>query len=280
MKTTTKIDFIAEIGSNWYAPGQNGLERAKKLIKSAAGSGATAVKFQYFKADKLYREPQKAYSLKHLELPYVWLPELKQTAVECGVEFICTPFFIEAVAQLLPFVQRFKIASWDLTYTPLLEEIAKTGYPVILSTGAAFFQEIDNAVDIFPEAKNITLLHCTGGYPTEPKDMVLRRIVDLAEEFYPVHVGLSSHCLIPSVTAASVLYGAEVIEVHYDLQDKLGAETGHSYTPQRFEEMVKMAKLLLEAKDCGCEQTLTDAVARNSYYRDESDWLRPVLNPQ
>lgn len=273
-------EFIAEVGSNWYVPTEKGLERAKKLIESAAKSGADVVKFQLFRANELYRDSVKQGSLKHLELPLEWIPALKQECDNNGVEFLCTPFYVDAISVLSNYVQRWKIASWDLTYKPLLTAVAETGMPMILSTGAATFPEVDEALKPFTELDKVTLLHCTGGYPTEPRDMVLRRILDLATEFFPVHVGLSSHCIVPHITAASVLYGAEIIEVHYDLKDKLGAEASHSYSPQSFTEMIKLANQLGEAKDCGCERTLVDAIARNNYYRDPSDWLRPVLNPQ
>lgn len=277
-------EFIAEIGSNWYASGENGLERAKKLIKAAAMSGADVAKFQLFRVEKLYREKKDQTPRKHLELPLGWIPELVKTCDENGLEFFLSVFYPEAVDETAEFVSRWKIASWDMTYKPLLEKVASTMMPVVMSTGAADFDEVDDSLSILTDngthPDDITLLHCTGGYPTRPEDMQLKRILDLATEFFPAHVGLSSHCTVPYVTAASVLYGAEIIEVHFDLKDKAGAEANHSYTPQTFSEMVKMAKTLLEAKDCGCVRTLDDAVARNNYYRDESDWLRPVLNPQ
>ncbi len=282
---TKTIEFIAEAGSNWYVPGVNGLERAKKLVETAARHGANGIKFQLLKADKLYRKEEKIASLKKLELPVEWIPELYDTCSAHGIEFLCTPFYLEAVNILNPFVNRYKIASWDLTYTPLLKAISKTGKPVILSTGAATMEEVEQAlVTLRPDPEHlcddVTILHCTGGYPTNPNDMILNRILDLATDFYPAHVGLSSHCKDPHVTASAVMYGAEIIEVHFDLADKLGAEAGHSYSPKEFAEMVALAKKLGSAMDCGCERTLVDAVARNSYYRDESDWLRPVLKPE
>lgn len=276
--------FIAEIGSNWYVPGVPGLARAKKLIKKAAEHGATAVKFQLFKAGKLYREASKQNSLAHLELPPEWIPALWQECGDNGVEFMCTPFYEDAVGILEPFVKRYKVASWDLTFSPLLKRIGKTNKPVIMSTGAATLEEVETAVlNLRPNESDscddITLLHCTGGYPTGIQEMQLDRILDLAAEFFPVQVGLSSHCKSGVITASSVLYGAKVIEVHFDLEDKLGAEAGHSYSPKEFSKMVKLANDFALAKDCGCDTTLVDAVARNMYFRDEEDWLRPILQP-
>lgn len=279
-----KVEIVAEIGSNWYAVGQNGLDRAKRLIESASKNGADTVKFQMFRANQLYRDADKQTAVKKLELPESWIPELYQVSKDNGVEFFCAPFYLDAVDVLADYVQKWKIASWDRTYTPLLEKIATFGMPVVMSTAAATLPEVDESLNILVEGgidlNDITVLHCTGGYPTEPRDMIMNRINDLAAEFFPVHVGLSSHCIIPAVTASAVWYNAEYIEVHYDLKDKAGAEAGHSYTPQTLSEMVKLARMFLEAKDCGCERTLVDAVARNMYYRDPSDWLRPVKEPK
>lgn len=278
------VEFIAEAGSNWYATGQNGLDRAKKLIESSAKNGADIVKFQLFRAEKLYRDKGNIAQLKPKELPLSWIPELVKTCDENGVEFLLSVFYPEAVDEVAEYVSRWKIASWDMTYIPLLQKIGKTGMPVIMSTGAAGLDEVDESVNVLLEngtdPDELTLLHCTGGYPTDYRDMVLKRIVDLAQEFFPAHVGLSSHCVVPAITASSVLYGAEIIEVHYDLKDRAGAESGHSYTPDKFSEMVKLANMFVEAKDCGCERTLPDAAARNMYYRDPSDWLRPVKEPK
>lgn len=274
------IEIIAEIGSNWFAPGKNGLERAIALIKSAADNGADVAKFQLFRAESLYRDKDKQAGVKHLELPLEWIPQLKKVCDDNEIEFLLSVFYPEAVNQVKGYVQRWKIASWDMTYIPLLEAIGKTKMPVIMSTGAAGLDEVENSLEVLIENgtgyENITLLHCTGGYPTQPRDMVMNRINDLAAEFFPCYVGLSSHCVVPAVTASAVWYGAKVIEVHYDFGDGLGAEAGHSYNPKTLAEMIKLAKMFEEAKDCGCASTLTDTVARKMYYRDPSDWLRPI----
>ena len=284
MKAELKLEFVAEIGSNWYTGDSGGgLDRAKELINSAASHGADAVKFQLFRADKLNRDGGEA--IKGMELPVSWVEELFDHASSRNVEFLCTPFYVEAVRILNPYVKRWKVASWDLTYAPLLDEISKTGKPVILSTGAATTDEIESAVidHLRPRKEqlcnDITLLHCTGGYPTQPQDMMLVRIGELGAEFFPSHVGLSSHCTDIAVTASSVLYNAELIEVHYDLEDKKGVESGHSYTPSQFAKLVVLANKLRAAQDCDCVMTLSDKVARNMYRRDPSDWLRPVKNP-
>lgn len=277
------VEFIAEIGSNW----RNGsLAKSKKrlfnLIDSAAHHGANAVKLQLFKADLLYRDTNKAKQVKEFELPIKWLPEIVEFCNKVGVEFLCTPFYPDVVDILNEYVSRWKVSSSDITYVPLLEKIRDTGKPVLLSTGFSTMDEVEAAIEVLAPDTNIvpehiTLLHCTGGYPTVIEEVNLKRILDLAETFFPLKVGFSVHTVLPHVVAASILYGVEVIEVHYDLADKEGVETLHSFTPNQFETLVQMTMDISLAKDCRCEMTLGDTIQRTSARRDPGDWLRPVL---
>ena len=277
------IRFVAEISSNWRAgTDAQSKKRALELIKQAARHGATDVKFQLFRADLMTRNPNPA--LRSLELPVGWLSELHRCAEDNGVQFGCSPFYVDAVRELYPFVSEYKVASWEITHVPLLEAIRDTDKNVVMSTGAAIFPEVDEALEILrPETDmaasdfGITLLHCTGGYPTRPEDLTLRRVLDLGDNYFPLNIGLSSHCIVPEVTAAAVLYQASMFEVHFDLEDRKGVENGHSYTPETFAKLVKYANLFKEAMDCQCEFTEDDLSAREQYRRDPSDWLRPYL---
>jgi sialic acid synthase SpsE len=289
------MNIIADIGSNWrLGSDTESRKRASKLIKEAVRHGANTVKFQLFKADKLYREPKKG--LSNLELPPEWLRSLKRETGDLGAEFLVTPFYLEAVDLLEEIeVERYKVASSDSTYTPLLERIGKTDKPVVYSTGAATFEEVENGIIALrpdEEVENgiialrpdyekqtptdVVLLHCVPNYPAPLEDLQLKRILDLATEFFPMDVGFSSHCMLPHLTASSVLYYANTIEVHFDLTDQAGAESGHSYTPQMLSELVKMTQQYKLALDCKCEQTFSDFDARKHAYRDPSDWLRPI----
>lgn len=271
------VEVIAEIGSNWRVSDDAGenLGRTLKLIDAAASCGVNTVKFQLFRADKLYRDQSRVEQLKPYELPVEWLPEIVGRCNENEVEFLCTPFYLDAVDILGEFVKRWKVASPDIVYDPLLDKISNDVKPVLLSTGFSHVKEIRNALDIL-EPLDVTLLHCTGGYPTPVCDMNLRRLLDLGEHFFPHRVGFSSHTPVPYLVASSVLYGAEVIEVHFDLDDGLGIETKHSFNPKQLEELVKMARQFEEAKSCGCDMSLDDTVQRTQARRDPSDWLRTV----
>lgn len=281
------MKFIADIGSNWRVSSSNSenFERAKKLTQRAIVNGATHVKFQLFRADSLYRQEKLRRDLRKFELPVEWLRELQETARSMKAELLVTPFFPGAVDILENLnVPEYKIASWDITYEPLLQRIYETGKPVIMSVGAAFDEEIDKALEIIaPEGRDlseITILHCTGGYPTPPEEAVLQRIVELAGRYFPIRVGFSSHIANPLATAATVLYDVQTIEAHFDLEDRIGAESEHSLIGKEFREMVDFAKLLNTMRDCNCAQTFGDFNARMAYYRDPSDWLRPVLDEE
>lgn len=275
------MDFIAEIGSNW-AVGDNPKKRAIHLIKAAANSGATVVKFQLFKGEWLYRDYEKARAMQLTELPTAWLRELKKCTEELNLEFLVTPFYCGAVDILENLgVNRYKIASWDITHIPLLKKIASTKKPIIMSTGAATLEEIDEALTILrPDVEapdDVILLHCTGGYPTPIEEVNLQKMLDIGGEFMPLRTGFSCHIIDPVIAASSVFYMGEVIECHLDLEDRIGAETTHSFTPQLFAEMVLLARRMKKAQNCNCEMPFFDFDARQNYRRDPSDWLRPPL---
>lgn len=278
--------FIVDIGSNHAIQGSSpNKQRAFKLIESAAESGATDVKFQLF--DVLYRDKKTQQNVDKLALPKEWVSDLADCCTANNVNFLCTPFSVEAVDFLDPYVSDFKIASWDITFKPMLEKIGKIGKPVILSTGGATIKEIKDAVrwlygDKLSDSQyvknHLTLLHCTGGYPTPPQSMQLNKILEIGTvlgQIIPT-LGVSSHCVDPYVLASSVLYSCETFEVHYDLSDKKGTESTHSYTPSLFQEFVRYAKLIQLAMKYDGILDDYDKFARDNYRRDSSDWLRPI----
>ena len=275
------VEMIAEVSSNHMGK----LDRALMLIEAAAVAGADTVKFQYFHAETLWRENDPRYhTTLPLSMPPAWIPRLQQQCSDQGVSFLCTPFSEEAVLCLQDHgVTRYKVASGDITYFPMLQRIAQTGQPVILSTGFASYLEISRALDILDPRgernKDITLLHCTGGYPTKPEDMALRRILSLGEEFW-CPVGLSSHWREWYLDLIGVAYGVVCIEKHFDL-DGAGIEAGHSLFPMEFRSLVEAVKKAHDAVGDRWinEGTMSqdDLYARINYRRDESDWLRPVM---
>src|SRR6202012_2063515 len=154
--------FIAEASSNH---GRD-LSRALAFVDAAADAGCDAVKFQLFKIDRMFAPEILAQSPKHRaraewELPLSHLAPLAEHCSARKIQFSCTPFYLEAVAELAPFVDFYKVASYELLVSDLLKACARTGKPVVLSTGMATMEEIRAAAKVLRDAgaKDVTLLH-------------------------------------------------------------------------------------------------------------------------
>lgn len=269
------VEIIAEVGSS-----HNGdLNTALELIKTSALAGANTVKFQLFTPDLWHASDPRHDKIKPFCVPESWLPRLIAECDEWRVEFLCTPFSLHAVETLEKLgVKRYKVASGDLTYTPLLAAIAQTHKPILLSVGFSTDVEIEKAIDDLG-GYNITLLHCVGGYPTLPIHANLRRILDLWQNFgfkYNAQVGVSSHLREWWVDVAAVAFNAKVIEKHVDLPGRPGPEGGHSLDPLDFADFVLSVR---DMKDAMTKQTAfcdDDEYARLHYRRDPDDWQRPL----
>lgn len=221
---------IAEAGSN-----HNGSrEQAHRLIDVAADAGADAVKFQVFRADRLYAKSAgtSAYLgidtpihdlIADLELPHDWLPELAAHCRERRIAFLASAFDEESVDAVDPFVPAWKVASYELTQLPLLRHVASKRKPVILSTGTADLAEVRRSVDATYAAGNraLILLQCTAAYPAPLESLNIRAIGTLKEAF-GVPAGLSDHSRDPILApVASVAAGANVLEKHVTLSNDL-----------------------------------------------------------
>ncbi|MGH9694837.1 MAG: N-acetylneuraminate synthase family protein, partial [Bryobacteraceae bacterium] len=200
------VRFIAEASSNH---GRD-LSRALAFVDAAADAGCDAVKFQLFKIDRLFAPEILAASAKHRarkdwELPLAHLAPLAVHCRDRGVEFSCTTFYLEAVAELAPYVDFYKIASYELLFAPLLEACAATGKPVVLSTGMATMEEIKTAAARlkFAGAEAVTLLHCVSAYPTPPNEANLSAIAAIRDAT-ACEVGWSDHTRRPAVIERAV----------------------------------------------------------------------------
>src|ERR1700761_3134775 len=228
--------FIAEASSNH---GRD-LDRARAFVDAAADAGCDAVKFQLFKIDRMFAAEILAQSPKHRarsewELPLDHLAPLAEHCSARGIQFSCTPFYLEAVAELAPFVDFYKVASYELLVTDLLKACARTGKPVVLSTGMATTDEIIKAAATLKAAgaSNITLLHCVSAYPTPASEANLSAIAQI-REMTGLKTGWSDHTRRPAVIERAVpRWGAGGGEFHLDL-DGQGAEyaAGHCWLPQ------------------------------------------------
>ena len=242
------VNFIAEISAN-----HNGsLERAHKPIDAAVEAGANSVKFQTYTADTMTLDlPQFSVSEDH-ELwggrtlyslyqqamtPWEWHGELFEHCRKRGVKPFSSPFDVTAVDFLESLdAPMYKIASLETSDHELIRKVAETGKPTIISTGATYFDEIGELVDVFRSTGNnqLTLLVCTSSYPASPADANLRRM-QLLRETFKVEVGLSDHTLGVGVSIAAIALGATAIEKHITLnRSDGGADGAFSMEPSEF----------------------------------------------
>jgi len=239
---------IAEAGSN-----HNGdLEIAKELIDVAVDAGADAVKFQTFRAEDMYVEEsgeveyldddRSIYEIiESMEMPYEWIPKLREYCHEQGVQFLSTPFDERSAEQLAEYVPAWKVASYTSSHVPFLEYLAETDKPIIMSTGAHEFGEIAESVEVLREAgvSDLVLLQCVAAYPTPLSEINVRVVETLRREF-DVLSGLSDHTLDPvTAPSAAVSLGGVVVEKHFTLDKSMeGPDHQFALEPDELDRMV------------------------------------------
>lgn len=271
--------FIAEVSSNHHQD----LQRCLNFIDCAAEMGCDAVKFQLFRIDQLFAPEVLARSADHRrrrewELPSEWLPDLAAHCRQRNVLFSCTPFDLDAVSLLADHVAFFKIASYELTWPDLLIEVAKTGKPVLLSTGMADLDEVRQAAETIKAAgcNNLTLLHCSSAYPTPPKQANLAAI-ETIRAATQVAVGWSDHTRSPAVIHRAVhRWQASCIEFHLDLEGDGGEyATGHCWLPREMAPVIADVRLAFQADGSGAKEPNAVELPDRPWRADPSDGLRP-----
>jgi len=287
--------IIAEAGVN-----HNGdIGMALQLIEAAAEAGADAVKFQTFKAEEVISAgaPKAAYQIqntgvadsqlemvKRLEFPPAVFRQLAEHCARRGIMFLSTPFDFGSVDLLEEIgIPAFKIASGEITNFPLLARIAKTGKPVILSTGMSTLDEVETALSSIYDAgaRDVILLHCTSNYPASPASVNLRAMETMSTRF-GIPVGFSDHTEGIAIPLAAVALGACVIEKHFTLDRSLpGPDHRASIEVGELSEMVKSIRRVEQALGSGvkqpaAEELSTAAVARRSLVAKD-DLERGVL---
>jgi pseudaminic acid synthase len=254
--------IVAELSANH----KQSFERAVEIIQAASAAGADAIKLQTYTPDTLtidctrewFKIPDSSlwagktlYDLYgEAFTPWEWHPQLQDIALSLGLDFFSTPFDAAAVEFLEQLhVPAYKVASFEIVDPVLLETIAKTGKPVIMSTGMASLSEIEQAVSILRRygSQNIALLKCTSAYPAPPTTVNLRTIPHLRVTFDTV-VGLSDHTLGSGVAVGAVALGASVIEKHFTLSRSDGTlDAAFSMEPTEFAEMVRSVRQVEQA---------------------------------
>jgi len=272
--------FVAEVSSNHHRD----LDRCQEFIRTAAAIGCDAVKFQLFRVRELFAPEALRYNPKLLareawELPVEFLPSLAKACEQEGIQFSCTPFYLEAVGELLPFVDFYKIASYELMWDELLVACAETGTPVVLSTGMATLPEIQHACTVLRSAgcRDLTLLHCVSSYPAKPEECNLAAIETLRKSC-GCPVGWSDHSVDPGVISRAVhRWGATMVEFHLDLEGQ-GAEFGggHCWLPNPMRELIASVRAGFRAEGDGVVGPVASEMEERPWRADPEDGLRPL----
>lgn len=269
--------IIAEISANHG----NDINIVKEMIKEAKSIGADAIKMQtytpdtitidcnneYFQIDKgTLWDGRTLYDLyKEAYMPWEWHKELFDYAKELDIICFSTPFDFTAVDFLENLnVPVYKIASFEITDIPLIEYAASKGKPMIISTGIATIQEIQEAVEACRRVNNeeIVLLKCTSAYPAALEDMNLKTIANLADTFKVVS-GLSDHSLGLVAPMGAVALGAKVIEKHFILDKSIGGpDATFSLDVKEFKEMVDGVRSIEKALG-KIDYSLSDKTLKN-----------------
>lgn len=236
--------LVAEVGSNWHT-----LEHAVASIGAAAAMGADCAKFQAFTHVSLYGWRKSLGEVvtgsgetwdgeMQYSLPLAWLPALREKADACGIDFACTAFSPELVAAVDPFVPWHKVASSDATWPQLLEAVAETGKPIVLSVGAKSRGDIAAALQTLggPAKERTVLMYCVSAYPARTID--LRAMANL--RVYGLRVGFSDHSTdIVGHPVEAAHRGAVVLEKHFTAFPDLDTpDRPHSLTMDEFKTMV------------------------------------------
>lgn len=253
--------IIAEISANH---GQD-FNRAVSLIKKAKAAGADAVKFQAYTPDTITLDTDNRYfRIKHSRwggqtlhelykkayTPWGWFKRLKKISDDLGIIFFATSFDKTAVDLLEEIgVVMHKISSFELVDLPLIEYAAKTGKPLIISTGMSSLPEIKEAVNAAKSsgAKDIVLLKCVSGYPAKAGDMHLKTIPHMGKLF-DLPIGISDHTLGIGVSVAAVVLGARLVEKHFTLSRKIKTpDSFFSIEPREFRSLVENIRVAEKA---------------------------------
>lgn len=246
---------IAEISANHNQK----FEHAVKLVEEAKKTGADAVKLQTYTADTLtinvtkgnflipkgntFEGPKNLYELyKTAYMPWEWQPKLMKAAKKLGIILFSTAYEETAV----DFLERdvkvpcHKVASFEMTHDFLLAKMAKTGKPIIMSTGMATLEEIDHAVEVLKKngCTELAILRCSSAYPASTEEMYLKDM-DILREIYQTPVGVSDHTNGIGVSIAAAALGANVIEKHLMLPgEKDSPDRSFSLTPDELKQMI------------------------------------------
>jgi len=275
------IRWIAEIGSNH----NKDLNRVFKLIDAAADIGCWGVKFQLFRAERLYAPEFKntIVKMKEWELPEEFLLHISQYCKEKEINFICTVFDLEGVQTLFPYVDYLKIGSYELLWWELFKEVIQARLPWMFSAGMTTenMNVITGRIEMGEIFNNIpaAVFHCNSNYPSKPENCGLYRIPTLIEmiDNYGglVDIGWSDHTVRPGIIYRAVSLGAKMVEFHFDLDDGKGVESsiGHCWKVSQIAKVIHNIRIgdIAEYSGNTCEEE------SSKWRTDPIDGLRPTI---
>ena len=265
---------IAEAGSNWKIGSLNDdISQAKQLILSATNAGADAIKFQTFKSKTVYAQDAGQIDylsnkntsssinklFDDLSMPYDMIPELSSFCNKHKIIFMSTAFSVEDAKHLDPYVKIHKVASYEINHIRLIEFLARTKKPILISTGASSYNEIDFAIKKIKENGNdkIALLQCTAKYPA-PIDSLNLNVISTLKSKYGLPVGFSDHSLDPVVgPLLSIGFGATIVEKHFTMDKSLsGPDHMFALDPNELKLMIDSIRNADAAKGNSIKQVL------------------------
>ncbi len=284
-----KVLVVAEIGNNH----EGRFDTACHLVEAAAKAGADAVKVQVFRTEHYVdrTNPARFDQLKKFELSEAEFAQLKDQASTLGLLFLATPFDLGSAHFLAPLVSAYKIASGDNTFYPLLEVVARTGKPVVLSSGLADMAVLRSSKafleGVWAEAElmgDLAVLHCVTSYPVPPEEANLGAILDLERQL-GCTIGYSDHTLGIEAAVLATALGARLIEKHFTLDKNASSFRDHqlSATPEEFRQMVERIRLAERLRGTGRkepqpgEKALMPHVRRSiaaAHPLQPGEWLR------
>lgn len=243
--TGERVLVIAEIGNNH----EGDLGRARELVRAAASAGADAVKFQTYKTELFVSPSDEARfaRLKSFELTQDAFASLAELARSLGLLFVSTPLDLESAAFLEETADAVKIASGDNTFYPLLEHVARSERPMIVSTGLIDGDEAAEVLEFVrrfrPPGADVALLHCVTAYPVQPEQIHLRAIPELAARL-DATIGYSDHTLGLDACLAAVALGARILEKHFTIDPVPSDFRDHelSARPEQLAELVRRVR--------------------------------------
>ena len=274
------IFVIAEAGSNWKCGNyDDDLNQAKKLIEVAANAGANAVKFQTYRPETTYvLNPGGSKTLSYSEnidtifekhaMPYKMIPVLAKFCKEKNILFMSTPFSVPDAKAIDPYTEIHKIASFEINHVKLLEFLATTKKPIIVSTGSSTYDEIDFCVNLLKEngCAQIILLQCTSKYPCSIDTLNLSVIPKMKSK-YNLPVGFSDHSIEP-ITAPllSIGLGSTVIEKHFTLDKNLpGPDHFFALNPNELKQMIDSIRNAELAYGTGNKEILKEEIGTRKF---------------